>query len=150
MDEAILKILEEAARKIEEIQFGSRVFEDEVVNPFEPLSMAHFTYRDLVRKYEQLEKDPVMRRTYGAFLRIRVALALSEFPFRQRQEWEWWFMAVYRDAKYWDRWAIANPNDPKQVYIPADPRNWRPAESEDVGHFEKGVWIPLKPSGSDA
>ncbi len=144
MDKAVLKILEEAAEKIEEIKFAGVVFEDETVNPFEPLSMSHFTYRDLVRKYESHEKDPVMRRIFGAMLRIRVALALSEYPFRQRQEWEWWFMAVYRDAKYWDRWAVINPNDPNQVFIPADPRNWQPAESEDVGHFKNGAWVPFE------
>jgi hypothetical protein len=143
MEEAVLKLLKEAAEKIEKIQFGSVVFEDEVVDPFRPLSMAHFTYRDLIRKYDALEKDPTMKKIFGAMLRIRVALALSEYPFRQRQEWEWWFMAVYRDAKYWDRWEIVNPNDPKQVFIPADPRNWQPAISEDVGHFENGVWIPF-------
>lgn len=142
MNADVIKILTEAADKLEQIRIGNEIFADEVVDKDNPVTISNHAYRQLWRQYESFERDPVMKKIFGSLLRIQIALALSDFHFRQRKVWEWWFMAVYRETKHWQPDKNRIPGTDKE-WQPADPRNWRKAEEAPEGHFKNGVWIPI-------
>jgi len=129
MNSHVMKILTRAGELYSEIdpaelgvilENGDRVVEDGNV-----VAQTEWTYRFLLQRYREFEKDPMMGRLYGPKLRADVILALASPQWRQRFQWESWFMAEYYLARFWRPDVIQA--DPKAPPVqPADPRNWWP------------------------
>jgi hypothetical protein len=123
MKRSALEILQKVADLLDQIPDGG-LLQEHIIPDDDDRALTDYTLGKLVRSYREFEKDPVMARIYGSFLRADMALALTDHSWRQRSQWRDWFMGNYLINRWWTPDMVTMPDGRR--FRPTQPQNWLP------------------------